>query len=239
MRKILLTGGCSYTDKDWCSDFHDIGPNAWPFWPEILGKKLDMEVINLAHSGAGNEYIYYSLLDKIATIDNIGLVIPAWSVCQRRDWKIKGKWFNNTQVCNTGKLAVGFFGYGSNDMFGFLDKSIGYYYSLQEICKSKKIPIKQVHMLHIFHGWWYNPVTQKQDAVEMDNSRFLQHINNNIYCDKIDKNFIGWPGDPGIGGFSIKSDVLGYGKYEVSEKDTHPTAKGQEKIAEFIYDRLG
>ena len=108
MRKILLVSGCSYTHKDWCSDFHDIGPNAWPFWPEILGKKLDMEVINLAQSGAGNEYIYFSLLDKIATIDNIGLVIPAWSVCQRRDWKIKGKWFNNTPICNTGKLSADF-----------------------------------------------------------------------------------------------------------------------------------
>ena len=72
-------------------------------------------------------------------------------------------------------------------MFAHVDKTLRYYYSLQELCKSKKIPLKQVQMLHIYHGWWYNPATQKQDAVEMDNSRFLQHINNNNLFNHDDK----------------------------------------------------
>jgi hypothetical protein len=42
----------------------------------------------------------------------------------------------------------------------------------------------------------------------------------------------------------MKDDVLmGYGKdslkYSVSELDNHPNALGQERIAEYLYDRLG
>ena len=95
MKKILLASGCSFTDTGWISDFHDIGPNAWSMWPELLAKKLDMQCINVAYSGAGNEYIYSSLLDAIMSIlptSSIGLVIPGWSQVSRRDWKIKKKW---------------------------------------------------------------------------------------------------------------------------------------------------
>ena len=37
----------------------------WPMWPELVAKKLDMDCINLGQSGAGNEYIYFTLLDEI------------------------------------------------------------------------------------------------------------------------------------------------------------------------------
>ena len=59
--------------------------------------------------------------------------------------------------------------------------------------------------------------------------------------DKIDDDFIGWPTDTSIGGFNIKQEVLGgYENREndVSEKDSHPNSKGQEMIAEFLYERL-
>ena len=237
MKKKLLVSGCSYTDINWKSDFHDIGPNAWPMWPEILAKKLDMEVINLAKSGAGNEYIYSSLLDKIITIDNIGLVIPAWSQSQRRDWKVKSKWFNNAEYCNI-KLTQ------FNDMYAHVDKTLRYYYSLQEICKSKKIPLKQFQMIHMFRGYSWDIPTQRHKELPELKKELLNHIHNSPYFDKIDDNFIGWPGDKDLGGLCIKKDILGgYGEdslpWAVSERDNHPNAKGQEKIAEFIYDRLG
>ena len=46
-----------------------------------------------------------------------------------------------------------------------------------------------------------------------------------------------------LGGFNIRMDVLGgytkesY-KWNISDMDKHPSAKGQEKIAEFLYERL-
>ena len=58
MKKILLVSGCSNTEKNFFSDIHPDMVCDWPKWPEILAKKLDMEPINLAKSGMGNEYIY-------------------------------------------------------------------------------------------------------------------------------------------------------------------------------------
>ena len=120
MKKILLVSGCSFTDKNFISDFHPDLLHKWPTWPELLAKKLDMEVINLGKMGAGNEYIYSSLLDKIMTTDNIGLIMAAWSQSQRRDWKVKRKWFNNSWYCNTDWINQP----NSNDMYAYIDKSL-------------------------------------------------------------------------------------------------------------------
>tara|TARA_B100000902_G_scaffold296389_1_gene283353 strand:+ start:478 stop:1194 length:717 start_codon:yes stop_codon:yes gene_type:complete len=238
MRKILLVSGCSYTNKDFVSDYHPDMDTSWPNWSELLAKKLDMDLINVAYSGAGNEYIYSSLLDKIMTTDNIGLVMAAWTQSTRRDWERKGKWFNNAN--SLFKTEQNPF---SNDVNACIDKTLRYYYSLQEICKYKKIPYKAFQMLHIIRGWsWDRKFPGDLSKTEIESRpEHLQKIVNSIYCEKIDDSFLGWPGDTGIGGFCIKADILGYGneEYEISERDNHPSKLGQEKITEFIYDRLG
>jgi len=89
MKKILIVGGDSFSDKDFRTFIHPELDTSWPKWPELLAKKLDMECINLAKSGAGNDYIYESLLETIQDTDKnrIGLVIAGWSQCQRRSWQ--------------------------------------------------------------------------------------------------------------------------------------------------------
>ena len=136
----------------------------------------------------------------------------------------------------------------NNDIKANIEKSLRYYYSFQEICKSKKLPYKAFQMLHIFRGW-YSDTKRGNYKIKEDRfikKEFLNFIHNSFYFNKIDDNFIGFPSDPDLGGFSIKNDILGgYEKkgialeWAVSKKDSHPNAKGQEKIAEFIYDRLG
>ena len=75
----------------------------------------------------------------------------------------------------------------------------------------------------------------RKDVVEV--------IYNSPYSDLIDDNFLGWPTENNLGGFNIRMDVLGgytkesY-KWNISDMDKHPSAKGQEKIAEFLYERL-
>ena len=56
-KKIMIAGGCSYTDQDYktSNKDRDQTPGLWPMWPEHLGKKLDLEVVNTAKCGAGNE----------------------------------------------------------------------------------------------------------------------------------------------------------------------------------------
>ena len=238
MKKILLTSGCSFTDKNFTSDIHPDMDTEWPMWPELLAKKLDMDCINLGQSGSGNEYIYFTLLDEIVKRDNIGLVIAGWTQSQRKDWRAKQRWFNNSEYCNKG---IGNF--GTNDMYAYVDKSLRYYYSLQQVCKSEKIPLKQFQMLHLFRGYTYNPKTGQQDLKIEKRKELLEHIHNSFYFNKIDDDFLGWPTDTSLGGYNVKQEILGgYTKEalvnNVSEKDSHPNAKGQEMIAEFLYEQL-
>ena len=76
-----------------------------------------------------------------------------------------------------------------------------------------------------------------------EQKKHLQTIYNNSFSNKIDDSFIGWPTEPSLGGFDIKMNVLeGFSKesykWAVSERDNHPNARGQERIAEFLYGRL-
>jgi lysophospholipase L1-like esterase len=52
------------------------------------------------------------------------------------------------------------------------------------------------------------------------------------YYNKINKNFINWVHPDNANDIAPNIE-------RISEKDKHPSAKGQQQIAEFIYDRLG
>ncbi len=65
MKKLLIVSGDSFTDKAFQTMIHPEIDCSWPKWPELLAKKLDMEYVNVAKSGAGNDYIYDSLVDVL------------------------------------------------------------------------------------------------------------------------------------------------------------------------------
>jgi hypothetical protein len=245
MKKILLVSGCSFTDPDWWSEFHPEMDTSWPKWPEILAKKLDMDCVNLGLSGAGNEYIYSSLLDYITNpqkdVSKIGLVIPAWTQCQRRDYQrgLNGRWLNR-------RLDV------DGDIFGWINKSLKYMLSLQLVCERYNLPYKQFQMLNLYRDFMSGltvsdhevktgkyPEGHKLDYpgnFNRDEKKIVNIITN--YEDRLDtKNFIGWPFMNNFGGYSFVYKYLF--DYYVSESDSHPNKEGQELIAEKLYDRLG
>jgi hypothetical protein len=242
-KKILLASGCSCTDQNFTSDYHPDLDCSWPMWPELLAKKLNMEWLNFGHCGAGNGYVYTSLLDQIVKMnpDDIGLVIPAWTQAQRKDIKIRGIWKHLDQVRN-----YPYYKHRTNhgDIQHRIQESIILYYSLQEICKSKKIPLNQFQMLPMFLGFDWDPIAKKhKDGRENAYKILVRTIYNNPYYHEINNNFLGWPTENYIGGFNIKMDVLhGYNKkglkYQISDIDSHPNAKGQEKIAEILYEKI-
>ena len=220
--KILLVSGCSWTNKNFKSLFHPELDTTWPKWPELLAEKLNMKCVNLAMSGAGQEYIYSSILDTIQSYDTkeIGLIIPAWSLSPRRDYVVGSKWTNDRHD------MVG-------DISYWITRSIRYYYSLQTICKQLKIPLKQFQMINLYKAY----------LVETNQIEYTDHllkvIHNSPYYNKIDTDFLGWPTVEELGGFSVSRSVIKNQELKISEKDGHPNKKGQEQIAEFIYERLG
>jgi hypothetical protein len=78
-KPIIFATGCSFTDPDFEStheDLPDIERGGWPMWPEIIKDKLNKEIrkpyelINVAKSGAGNEYILMSIQDALVKYGN-------------------------------------------------------------------------------------------------------------------------------------------------------------------------
>ena len=245
--KILLVSGCSNTDENFYSEIHPQLDTSWSKWPELLAKKLDMNYVNLGKSGAGNEYIYTSLLNYIARNDtsNIGVVIPAWSQCQRKDFQHgnNGRW-TNERIDPHG------------DVFSWVTKSLTYYLSFQVMCEKYNLPYLQVQMLDLYQDWlnglkpraltnWKDTYAGKNDILitypgdkQKDTKKIVKIIND--YEDIINtKKFIGWPLSRQLGGFSLQKELISLEtKTKISDLDSHPTALGHKKIAEFIYDRL-
>lgn len=260
MKKILLVGGCSYSNDRFRSIHHPDLDVSWPKWPEIVGKLLDMEVINVSESGAGQEYIYSNIIDKLQTIDHsrIGLVIAAWSTAPRRDYQIESLYLNKAKWTNDMYDTKGFMNY-------WIDRSLRYYYSLQMVCENLKLPYKQFQMIDLFKGYLWQQLISKRtnnfpdDYVkqipilntptqltieeknwkEKEEKKYLAHIHNSPYYEKINNNFIGWPTDPRLNGYSLNDKVLDHHTDKISKIDLHPNRQGQRKLARFIYDRLG
>ena len=260
MKKILLVGGCSYSNDRFRSVHHPDLDVSWPKWPEIIGKLLDMEVINVSESGAGQEYIYSNILDKLQTIDHsrIGLVIAAWSTAPRRDYQIESLYLNKAKWTNDMYDTKGFMNY-------WIDRSLRYYYSFQMVCENLKLPYKQVQMIDLFKGYLWQELIRKRTKEwpedhtkqvlilnkpadltaeekhwkEKQEKKYLAQIHNSPYYEKINDNFIGWPTEPRLNGYSLSDKVLHSFDDKISRIDLHPNEQGQRKIARFIYDRLG
>ena len=85
---------------------------------------------------------------------------------------------------------------------------------------------------------------QQFAALQKYGREFVRDMLTEAYKDTLKKskyqfneNFLGWPTDESLGGYMIEQYLTE--EYRISENDRHPNKKGQEKIAELIYDRLG
>ena len=240
--KKLVVSGCSWGDQIFFSPFHPDMDCDWPKWPEILAEKLGMECVNLCRCGAGQEYIYSSLSDYIQKTpkEEIGQVIAAWSTAPRRDYSIKNKWTNDRQDIR-------------GDLKYWVEKSIRYQYAFQSLMEHEKLPYLHFQMISLYRGhvWelkklnWKKTKSFETFGEYLVNEKgedlkeiVLDTIKNSPYFNKFNDKFFNWPGDEELGGFSLEFGVLKE-EHKISELDRHPNAKGQQKIAEYLYDRLG
>ena len=257
MRKILLVGGDSFSDPT-CKSYKGTDIITWP---QLLAEKLDMDLVCVAQSGGGNEQIYSSILDWICEngSNNIGLVLAAWSKCERMDWEQgfndifgfkldHGCWHNNRV-------------FPKGNIYSWLRKSIRNFYNLQILCENHNIPYKQFQMIsffgdHISEYYGHDFKNKRMNIIEC--------IMTSPQFDLIKKsNFIGWPIYDEHDGFVV-SDVTVHKEwktvhkltnnkknsnyyykanevntdYVVSPYDPHPNKKGHEMIMEFIYENL-
>ena len=246
MRKVLIASGCSWTDENFTTIHHPDMDCSWPKWPELLAEKLDMDYINLGEHGAGNEYIYSSLLHQIQSMDpdDIGLVIPAWTQAQRKDIKVRDVWqFLSPPKNELYSKSTKYYG----DVAYRVQESIILFYSLQEICKARDINIIQFQMLPLFRNsisdQYLDRLINSDNTLELS---LIQTIYDSPFLNDIDSTFIGWPTEDKLGGFNIQTGVINTHdddgivdyQYMLSDLDNHPNAEGHTKIAEYLYDNI-
>ena len=242
--KYLIVGGDSFSDKGFRSTDHPELDTSWPKWPELLAEKLGMECINLAVGGKGNEFIYSTLQDQILSMSNkdeIGLVIAAWSQCQRRDYQL-GEYAprppNNisipTRNWREDKIDT------RGDLLYFIRRSLRYYSAFEILCERYDIPYMHFQMIDLYVDYLAGRFRGQKSPVECDESTILKII---LGYDKIidTSKFIGWPCANKLGGGPLNRIVFGeknMNQYVISEEDPHPNADGQVALADYIYNNL-
>ncbi len=234
-KKILLVSGCSWTTTEYKSNFHKDKVFNFTRWPEILSDKLNMKCLNLGKSGAGNEYIFNSLIEKIEIIkpENIGLVIPAWSNAAREDWQERLR-FPHLDIWKNERWSQ------RGDMHYFVRKSLRYFYLFQIYCEKYNIPYKQVQMIKLYQsGIYHDSILNTKllnSKVEKDDA-FKTFTNSILYKKIKSENFIGWPAWDYTNQFYMESAIDKL-KLTISDIDRHPNEKGHQLIAKTIYENL-
>lgn len=239
MRKILLVGGDSFSDQH-CYSYNGTDVVTWPI---LLAEKLDMDLVCLAQSGAGNEQIYSSIQDYICDNNskNIGMVIAAWSKAERMDYELEQKhtrrtWFNTRESPKGG-------------LYYFIRKSIRNFYNLQMLCENHNIPYKQFQMISLFKDYIFENYKQTYNTTRFECINYITDSPQFFYINQ--DNFIGWPiYDEGegfvVGDLTVHKqwrdkhkqfkDVLH--DYVIGPNDGHPNKIGHRLIMEFIHENL-
>lgn len=81
--KRLFTFGCSFTGY------------AWMTWPEVIAHDLGIPLYNYGKSGAGNQYIFNTLIqaNKFYKFNDDDLIIISWTNVNREDRYLRGEWW--------------------------------------------------------------------------------------------------------------------------------------------------
>jgi len=162
--KLLIAGGCSYTDKNfktYASDFNMPG-KTWPMWPEYLAKRLGLRSVNVGKSGNDNFTIFNSVLKAITLNEGkVDTVVVLWSGWDRSilfnvfpvvtlhsfytNLKNEEKWSNPTWMKES-KFDENIYNYLNSDWWDppsfirdSVNNTLSLMYTLATICESKNI----------------------------------------------------------------------------------------------------
>jgi len=238
-KKILIASGDS-----WTGGTNLLKPDSYPYWPEILANKLDMDYINVGRSGKGNEFIYNQMVDTLCSTKSkrVGLAICLWSKFDRWDlykwtfainpeYELHDRYWAGRYVSRVWpeqerheKFINAIYEHGDlSDGGENLLRSMRRYHSFQNYCELHNIPYLQ--------GQAFRP--SKNILKEFFDCPQFDIIN--------DDKFVGWPIYQELGGKSMW-EVLDEvdpkkTKLRVSKEDLHPNGEGHERIAELMYER--
>jgi len=261
-KKILLAGGDSFTDPKFFSMDKSIDSKkrgGWPMWPEVLGKQLDLKIMNTADSGRGNDYIAKQILDKIYEYkDQIDTCIVLWSSIDRHDFHDKKKnliniphdllsiWGQKKDIHRSKKNILAkayaelFMEIGENNFWeNILTDTFRNMWLVAEACNKYNIKFvfRQGISLLDHHIW-----NEIYDEGLICSDYRIEEVNYYTLCDtnkyakmlnkeyKKNISYPFWEYDTSIVAFTNKYPK----KLTISEMDRHPSAEGQQLISKYM-----
>jgi hypothetical protein len=231
MTKKLIAVGCSYTADDY----------TFPVWPELLSKKLNMELVNFGRSGMGNEYIATKVTEASIHLNDIGLVVCMWSEFTRLDFQFNPDWFSIHERDDiTEDMKHILLGPYPSTMSSlrqmFLTRSLLRNYSIPYIFIQGTSPYKNNWRVDKeISDYTRGKVLYKERKPKPFREICIRTLIENSYIKFLDeKNFLGWPIFYEIGGWCV-DDKLEKDE-RISKFDNHPNANGHQHIAELLYN---
>ncbi len=240
--KNIIVGGCSFTDKNMPKNSRP-KPLDFKMWGELIGEKLNCEVINTGKAGFGNHAIYHTTLNAIMN-NKVDHVFVMWSEWTRQDFLIDSLASSARMGGSIGgdyiSLHPCIFNPNADSVRKWYSESFGKNFPHKHMGEdfSASMPnIKQLVHTNINYMYSIQVICEKLNigytacqAMDTDilPSLLIKHPN----LEHI-KNFYGWPVDKKLGGFTM-IDLLReeYGQsYRVSEIDGHPNEIGHKFIA--------
>ena len=266
-KKILLASGCSYTDENFKSldsTLSDESRGSWPMWPELMGKELNLKVVNKGLSGRGVDHILDSIIDQISLYgERIDIVAILLSGCDR--WPFFGfswnpftdltselvfhhdnarGWQALCGVTNTMNDLWNSKGFDSRIYRTMVENQLRKMCAIVDICKANNIKLIMNQGVEYFS---FETLDLLMKAGTINEKQYVSResvaswfVKNPMFA-KLDRmdNIIGWPFLDILGGscfdYRRGSDMSTY----VSDRDRHPNAYGQTLIAKEFLKKYG
>ena len=265
-RKYILAHGCSFTDAEFESPIHPEVDCSFPKWPQLLGDKLGVEVMNIAHCGYGNDQIEKELISQILKekpwmvvvgltevprfriygSHNLG-VLPSILAGPRKSDQI---WPDaQDQVDHMELLRPWHQWYWdkcddverSNHFRVMMEDHFNRIIRIQNLCKALNIKLIMTHLLQMINHYSYYKL-RNENSPTQHYSQIEKAISWARNHDQVDPTtIIGWPHFESIndGYYLINGfDQQGWSNEPmfVGEKDEHPNHLGHQHIAEKFYE---
>ena len=241
-KPLLVAGGCSLTNANFESRFHPDLNVSWPKWPAIFGIEHGYEVLNTAESGAGNKFIFHSVVNAVNENPDTELVLVLWSAWDRlqiyrkricpissvssrkvREWG----YYKDTVSHKVSKLILDSF----FDIGFVLNDNILYMWLLKDFLEKRNIKYIFAQGIDPLPNLKYFRNHEKFTPDYFDKKLYdaMETFPDHIYFDDLDvPNVYGWPFFKALGGKQIW-DQPGE-DIQISRIDQHPNAEGQEML---------
>lgn len=168
----IFAFGCSFTNY------------SWPTWANIIAFDLDIPLYNYGMSGAGNQYIFNSIMqaDNYYNFNQDDLIMVCWTNISREDRFIQGHWQLHGNIYSQSYYDKDFVKKYVNESNGAL-RDFAAIKAAYEFIKFKNCQFHFLKMLdfEFFDQWVLKEESTTINAISNQYSKYLE---------KIEKSFI-------------------------------------------------